>query len=177
MKSMDKVEVILLERIPKLGLMGALVQVRRGYACNYLLPQKKALRATKENRTYFENNRLMLEARNTERRADAKYIAEKTDKLQVTVIRQGQENGILYGSVSVRDIVQVLQEQGILIERRHIDLDRSIKKIGVYSVPLLLHEDVEASVLLNVARSEEEARNQWQDMQENRKEDDILTQE
>ena len=150
-------EVILLERIGKLGQMGDVVNVKDGYARNFLLPQGKALRATKLNMKRFENERAQLEARNLELKNEAEAVAEKVDGRSFIIIRQAGETGQLYGSVASRDIAAVITEGGCTIEKGQVLLDKPIKILGVHDVRLALHPEVEAKVSVNVARSEEEA--------------------
>jgi large subunit ribosomal protein L9 len=150
-------EVILLERIPKLGQMGDIVRVRDGYGRNYLLPKGKALRATEDNRARFESMKAELEARNLERRSEAEKVAAKLDGKSFTALRQAGETGQLYGSVSSRDIVALLHEGGFAIERTQVVLNAPIKAIGLHQVPIALHAEVEAKVTIVVARSAEEA--------------------
>jgi large subunit ribosomal protein L9 len=151
------VEVILLERVEKLGQMGQVVNVRPGYARNYLLPQKKALRATKENLTYFESRRAQLEAANLQRKSEAAEIGGKMEGLSVVIVRQAGESGQLYGSVSARDIAQAVTEAGFTIEKRQVVLDRPIKTLGLHPVRLVLHPEVSVMITANVAQSLEEA--------------------
>jgi large subunit ribosomal protein L9 len=151
------VELILLERVEKLGQMGQIVKVKPGFARNYLLPQKKALRATKENLTLFESRRIQLEAANLERRAEAAEIGERLEGLQVVIVRQAGESGQLYGSVSARDIADAVTAAGFTIERRQVVLDRPIKNTGLHSVRIVLHPEVSVAVTANVAQSSEEA--------------------
>jgi large subunit ribosomal protein L9 len=151
------VELILLERVDKLGQMGERVNVKPGYARNYLLPQKKALRATKENLAYFESRRVQLEAANLERRAEAAEIGRKLEGLAVVIIRQAGESGQLYGSVSARDLAEAVTSAGFTIEKRQVVLDRPIKSTGLHSVRILLHPEVAVAVTANVAQSAEEA--------------------
>jgi large subunit ribosomal protein L9 len=151
------VDVILLERVEKLGQMGQVVKVRPGFARNYLLPQKKALRATKENLTYFETQRAQLEAANLERRSEASEVAQKLDGLSVVIIRQAGESGQLYGSVSARDIAEAVTGAGFTIERRQVVLERPIKSLGLYPVRIVLHPEVSVAITVNVAQSAEEA--------------------
>jgi large subunit ribosomal protein L9 len=150
-------EVILLERIEKLGQMGDTVKVKTGFARNYLLPQKKALRATKENEARFESQRAQLEALNLKRREEAQEVAVKLDGLAILVIRQAGEGGMLYGSVSGRDVADSVKEAGFTVERRQVHLDNPIKSLGTYAVRLSLHPEVVVSVNVTVARSQEEA--------------------
>lgn len=151
-------EIILLERIEKLGSMGDVVTVKPGFARNYLLPQKKALRATKENLAKFEQQRVQLEADNRERREEAQAVADRLDGLAFVVIRQASEGGQLYGSVSARDIVEAIGEAGFKIGRQQVQLDAPIKSLGLHGVRVSLHPEVSASVTLNVARTKEEAK-------------------
>ena len=149
-------EVILLERIEKLGQMGDTVKVKPGFARNYLLPQKKALRATKANMARFEAERATLEATNLKRRDEAAGVAKTMDGLTLLVIRQAGEGGMLYGSVSGRDVADAIKEAGFTIERRHVALDTPIKSLGVYQVRVALHPEVAVTVTVNVARSQDE---------------------
>jgi large subunit ribosomal protein L9 len=150
-------DVILLERVEKLGQMGQVVKVRPGYARNYLLPQKKALRATKENLAYFESQRAQLEANNLQRKSEATEIGGKLEGLTVVLIRQAGESGQLYGSVSARDIADAVTEAGFTIEKRQVVLDRPIKSLGLHPVRVALHAEVSVTVTTNVAQSAEEA--------------------
>jgi len=150
-------EVILLERIAKLGQMGEVVRVRDGFGRNYLLPQGKALRATDANRTRFESMKAELETRNLERRGEAEQVAEKLNGKGFVVLRQAAETGQLYGSVSSRDIVALLGEGGFTIERSQVVLNMPIKTIGTHPVPIALHPEVESIVSVTVARSADEA--------------------
>lgn len=150
-------EVILLQRIEKLGQMGDVVNVKPGFARNYLLPQKKAIRATEGNRARFEQQRAQLEAINLERRRDAEAMAGKFENLSVVLVRQAAENGQLYGSVSARDIADAVTEQGIKIARSQVLMDRPIKTLGLHPVRIELHPEVIVSITANVAKSEEEA--------------------
>jgi large subunit ribosomal protein L9 len=151
------VEVILLERVEKLGQMGQVVKVRPGFARNYLLPQKKALRATKQNLAYFDTQRAQLEAQNLKRRSEAEEMAKKFDKVSVVIVRQAGESGQLYGSVSARDISDAVTAAGYTIERRQVVLDHPIKTLGLHQVRVVLHPEVSVTVTANVAQSEEEA--------------------
>ena len=150
-------QVVLMERIEKLGIMGDIVTVKDGFARNYLLPQGKALRATKENIEGFELQRAQLEANNLERRKDAEAVAERMDGVSVVIVRQASETDQLYGSVSFRDIAEALCDAGYAIDRRQVSLDRPIKTIGLFPVKVVLHPEVSITVRVNVARSEEEA--------------------
>jgi large subunit ribosomal protein L9 len=153
-------DVILLERIAKLGQMGDVVRVRDGYARNFLLPQGKALRSTEANRKRFESERSQLEARNLDRKKDAEAVAVKLDGQTFVVIRQAGETGQLYGSVSPRDLAEVMDKGGFKIDRNQVALNTPIKSIGLHPVTIQLHPEVEASVTVNVARSEDEAARQ-----------------
>lgn len=153
-------EVILLERIEKLGQMGEVVTVKPGYARNFLLPQKKALRATDGNKSQFENQRAQLEAENLERRKDAETVAAKLDDLDISLIRQAGDNGQLYGSVSGRDIADAVSEAGVTISRGQVMLDRPIKELGLHPVRVSLHPEVQVEVTINVARTDDEAQTQ-----------------
>ena len=152
-----QMEIILLERVPNLGQMGEVVRVKPGFARNYLLPQKKALRATKDNLAYFEKQRAHLEAVNLERRSEAEKVAGRLDGMMVTIIRQAGDTGQLYGSVTVRDIAEAIEANGATVDRRQISLDRPIKTLGLHPVRLVLHPEVIVEVTANVARSEDEA--------------------
>jgi large subunit ribosomal protein L9 len=151
------VELILLERVEKLGQMGQHVRVKPGFARNYLLPQKKALRATKENLAYFESQRAQLEATNLQRRSEATEIGGKIEGLSVVVIRQAGESGQLYGSVSARDIAEAVTEAGFTIEKHQVVLERPIKSLGIHPLRLVLHPEVSVTITANVAQSAEEA--------------------
>ena len=151
------VDLILLERVEKLGQMGQLVKVKPGFARNYLLPQKKALRATKENLAYFESQRAQLEANNLHRKSEATEIGGKLEGLSVVVVRQAGESGQLYGSVSAKDIAEPVSEAGFTIEKRQVVLERPIKSLGLHSVRVVLHPEVSVAITANVAQSAEEA--------------------
>ena len=150
-------EVILLERVAKLGQMGEVVRVKDGFARNFLLPRGKALRATEQNRKRFETQRAQLEARNLELKGEASAVAEKLDGQSVVLIRQAGETGVLYGSVSGRDIADALTAAGFSVGRQQIAIVSPIKALGLHKVPVQLHPEVEATVTVNVARSPEEA--------------------
>jgi large subunit ribosomal protein L9 len=150
-------QVILLERIPRLGQMGDEVKVKDGFARNFLLPQGKALRANAANRAKFENQRADLEARNLERRTEASAVHDKLDGTSYIVIRSAGETGQLYGSVSTRDIAQALDENGFKVNRTQINLNLPIKTIGLHTVTVQLHPEVSSKVTINVARSADEA--------------------
>jgi large subunit ribosomal protein L9 len=150
-------EVILLERVAKLGQMGEVVRVKDGYARNFLLPQGKALRATKDSRAKFETMKTQLEARNLELKGDAEKVGVKLDGQSFVVIRQASETGQLYGSVSPRDIVAILVEGGFTVSRGQISLNTPIKTLGLHKVPVALHPEIDVSITVNVARSTDEA--------------------
>ena len=153
-------EVILLERIGRLGQIGDVVNVKDGYARNFLLPQGKALRATEANRAHFETERAQLEARDLERKTDAEAVSEKLGGESFVVIRQAGDNGQLYGSVSTRDVAVAVTEGGFSVERRQVLLDKPIKTLGLHEVRLALHGEVLPTVTINVARTEDEAKRQ-----------------
>jgi large subunit ribosomal protein L9 len=150
-------QVILLERVAKLGQMGDVVKVREGYARNFLLPQGKALRASETNMQAFESQKAQLEARNLETRKEAEALAAKLDGTRHVIIRSASEAGALYGSVTPRDIADALAEAGFTVERKQIVLNAPIKALGLHDVGVSLHPEVDASVTVNVARSSEEA--------------------
>jgi large subunit ribosomal protein L9 len=150
-------DVILLERIGKLGNMGEVVKVKDGYARNFLFPQHKALRATEANRAKFERDRVQLEAKNEERRKAAMGDSSKLEGKSFTILRQAGESGQLYGSVSTRDIAEVASTTGVHVSRNHVLLDTPIKTIGLYTVQIALHPELLVPVTLNVARSQDEA--------------------
>ncbi|NQU61417.1 MAG: 50S ribosomal protein L9 [Rhodospirillales bacterium] len=151
-------DVILLERIAKLGQMGDVVKVKSGYARNYLLPQKKALRATDANKSHFEGQRAQLESANLENRSEAEKLGKKMEGLAVIMVRQAGEAGQLYGSVNARDISTAVTEAGFTITRQQVALDHPIKSLGLYDVKVTLHPEVTVEVTANVARSIEEAK-------------------
>lgn len=153
-------QVILLERIAKLGQMGDVVTVKDGFARNFLLPQGKALRATKENEAHFETQRAQLEARNLELKSEAEAVGEKLAGQTFIAIRQAGDTGQLYGSVSSRDIAELATEGGYSVDRRQIVLTQPIKALGVHPVTIALHPEVEVLINVNVARSEDEAERQ-----------------
>ncbi len=148
-------DVILLERISRLGSVGDVVKVKNGFARNFLFPQKKALRATDENKKVFESKRAVLEKQNAESKAAAEKRAAGMQNLSVSIIRQASEDGKLYGSVAVRDIAVALSEAGHEVERRYIDLTTAIKSLGVYEATIHLHPEVHVKVQVQVARSAE----------------------
>jgi len=149
--------LILLERVPKLGQMGDVVKVKPGFARNYLLPQKKALRATKDNIAYFESQRKVLEAQNLERRSEAEKAGEKVKDLKVTLIRQASEALQLYGSVTSRDIADGAAVAGVKLERGQVELDKPIKSLGSHKIKVHLHPEVAVEITVLVARSPDEA--------------------
>ena len=155
-------EVILLERVEKLGAIGDVVTVKDGFARNFLLPRKKALRANEANKKVFEANRARIEAENANRRAEAEVESKTFDNTTVTLIRQASNVGQLYGSVAVRDLVEALVADGHKVNKSQIVLDRPIKAIGLYDVRVALHPEVAVTVKVNVARSPEEAEMQAQ---------------
>jgi large subunit ribosomal protein L9 len=153
-------QVILLERIGRLGQMGDVVKVRPGFARNFLLPQGKALRATEENMQHFEKQRTQLEATNLQRKQEAEAVAGKLNGKRFTVIRQAGDTGQLYGSVSTRDVADAVTAGGFTIDRVQVLLDRPIKNLGLHDVRVSLHPEVEIKIAVNVARTEEEAARQ-----------------
>ena len=155
-------QVILLERVENLGQMGDVVKVKLGYARNFLLPHKKALRATKDNVSYFESRRAHLEADNLKRKSEAEAVAGKMDKARVSVVRQAGESGQLYGSVVARDISEGLTATGYKVEKRQIVIEKPIKTIGIHNVRVVLHPEVSVGVLVNVAQSDDEAKLQFE---------------
>ena len=153
-------EVILLERVSRLGQMGDVVRVKDGYARNFLLPQGKALRANDANRKRFETERTHLEARNLERKSEAEQVAERLGGHSFVVIRQAAETGQLYGSVTARDLAEIMETQGFSVARSQIAINPPIKTIGMHEVHLSLHPEVDTLVTVNVARSDDEAARQ-----------------
>ena len=153
-------QVILLERVPNLGQMGDVVRVKDGYARNFLLPRLKALRATKDNIAHFETQRAQLEARNLAAKKDASAVAEKLDGQSFVIIRQAGEMGQLYGSVAARDISEAATAGGFSLNRNQVVLNIPIKTIGLHTVPVNLHPEVDVKITINVARSPEEAERQ-----------------
>ena len=153
-------QVILLERVEKLGQMGDEVKVKDGFARNFLLPQKKALRANKTNREYFQGQKAQLEARNLEQKKEAEAVGKKLDGKTFVLIRQAGDRGQLYGSVSPRDIADAISEGGVSVSRTQVPLDQAIKTIGMFKVGVRLHPEVRVNVTINVARSEDEAERQ-----------------
>lgn len=153
-------EVILLERIESLGQMGEVVKVKPGFARNYLLPQKKALRATEPNRKVFEERRVQLEADNLTRKSEAEKVAAKLDGLSVVLVRAASESGQLYGSVTARDVADAVTAAGVTIERAQVRLDKGLKQLGLEPIRVQLHPEVGVTVTVNIARSAEEAETQ-----------------
>ena len=150
-------EVILLERIEKLGQMGEVVKVKDGFARNFLLPQKKALRASEDNLAYFEKERVTLEANNLKQKQEAEVILEKLDNFNLIIIRQAGETGQLYGSVNTNDIKNALDENGFIVEKNQIKLDKPIKELGVHNVSVKLHPEVQAMISIIASRTDAEA--------------------
>jgi large subunit ribosomal protein L9 len=153
-------EVILLERVAKLGQMGEVVRVKDGFARNFLLPQGKALRATKDNRAKFDGMKAQLEARNLEQKKDADVIAAKLNGKSFVVVRQASDVGQLFGSVSARDIAEIVTKEGFSVARNQIALQAPLKTIGLHTVPVALHPEVEITITINVARNADEAERQ-----------------
>src|ERR1700755_1590208 len=153
-------QVILLERVEKLGQMGEEVRVKDGFARNFLLPKKKALRATKANREYFQTQKAQLEARNLERKKEAEAIAKKLDGKSFALIRQAGDRGQLYGSVTPRDVADAMEKSGFTVDRHQVNISQAIKAIGLFTLPVVLHPEVKVNITINVARSEDEAERQ-----------------
>jgi large subunit ribosomal protein L9 len=153
-------QVILLERVEKLGQMGDEVRVKDGFARNFLLPKKKALRATKANRDYFQTQKTQLEANNLKLKAEAEKVGQKLNGKAFVLIRQAGDRGQLYGSVSPRDVADAMEKAGFKIDRHQINISQAIKAIGLFAIPVVLHPEVKVSVTVNVARSEDEAERQ-----------------
>jgi large subunit ribosomal protein L9 len=153
-------QVILLERVEKLGQMGDEVKVKDGFARNFLLPKKKALRATKANREYFQTQRAQLEASNLEQKKEAEAVAAKLAGKIFMLLRQAGDRGQLYGSVSPRDIADIIEAGGFTVSRTQVPLDKAIKAIGLFPINVVLHPEVRVSVTINVARTEDEAERQ-----------------
>ncbi|NBC89136.1 MAG: 50S ribosomal protein L9 [Alphaproteobacteria bacterium] len=151
-------QLILLERVPKLGQMGEVVSVRDGYARNFLLPQGKAMRATADNIARFEAQKAQLEAKNLETRKEAEKLSREFDGRKFVLLRAASESGALYGSVTPRDAAEAATEAGFTLDRKQVELARPIKELGLHVVHVQLHPEVEVTITLNVARSEEEAR-------------------
>ncbi len=159
---MSATEVILLQRIAKLGQMGDTVKVKPGYARNYLLPQGKAIRATVMNRERFERERSQLEAQNIKHREEAERLLERLEGITIIIIRQAGESGNLYGSVSARDISEGIAKEGLTISRQQVEIHHPIKMLGLYQIKIQLHPEIHLDVKVNVARSVEEAERQAQ---------------
>ena len=158
---MEHIKVILLQRVAKLGHIGDVVKVKPGFARNYLLPKKIALRANEENMKYFEERQVQIEAANAESRAEAQKIADKVKIFSITLIRQASEKGQLYGSVTARDIAAAIKEQDVNVTPGQVNLNVPIKMLGVYDLSVDLHPEVSVPVKLSVAKSEEEAQQQF----------------
>jgi|TARA_B100000085_G_scaffold64340_1_gene57147 large subunit ribosomal protein L9 len=150
-------EVILLERIEKLGQMGDVVKVKDGFARNFLLPQKKALRASEDNLAYFEKEKVTLEANNLKQKQEAEVILTKLDDFNLIIIRQAGETGQLYGSVNTNDVKTSLNENGFVVEKNQVKLDKPIKELGIHKVSVKLHPEVQAIISVIVSRTESEA--------------------
>jgi large subunit ribosomal protein L9 len=170
---MAAIEVILLERVEKLGQMGAVVRVKPGFARNYLLPQRKAMRATKSNMVVFEAQRSELEALNLQRRQEAEGVAEQMKDIRLVLVRAAGESGQLYGSVAARDIQEALKADGVKVERRQIEMDQVIKVLGASELRIRLHPEVVVTIAVIVARSLEEAEAGFVVEEEEEVEDDI----
>lgn len=155
-------EVILLERVSRLGQMGDTVKVKDGFARNFLLPKGKALRANEANKKKFEGQRAQLEARNLERKSEAQSVSDKLDGKSFVIVRSAGETGLLYGSVSTRDIADLLTAEGFTVARNQVELNHPIKTIGLTNVAISLHPEVEVTITLNIARSADEAERQSQ---------------
>jgi large subunit ribosomal protein L9 len=153
-------QVILLERVEKLGQIGDEVKVKDGFARNFLLPKKKALRATKANREYFQGQKSQIEANNLRLRGEAQKIADKLDGQKFVLIRQAGDRGQLYGSVSPRDVADAMEKAGFKVDRHQINISVAIKAIGLFTLPVVLHPEVKVNIIINVARSEDEAERQ-----------------
>jgi large subunit ribosomal protein L9 len=153
-------QVILLERVEKLGQMGDEVRVKDGFARNFLLPKKKALRATKANRDYFLAQKAHLEANNLKLKGEAEKVGQKLDGKSFVLIRQAGDRGQLYGSVSPRDVADAMEKAGFKVDRHQINISVAIKAIGVFAIPVVLHPEVKVNITVNVARSEDEAERQ-----------------
>jgi large subunit ribosomal protein L9 len=153
-------QVILLERVEKLGQMGDEVRVKDGFARNFLLPKKKALRATKANRDYFQTQKAHLEANNLKLKGEAEKVGSKLDGQKFVLIRQAGDRGQLYGSVSPRDVADAMEKAGFKVDRHQINISVAIKAIGLFTIPVVLHPEVKVNITVNVARSEDEAERQ-----------------
>jgi large subunit ribosomal protein L9 len=153
-------QVILLERVEKLGQMGDEVRVKDGFARNFLLPKKKALRATKANRDFFQTQKVQLEANNLRLRGEAEKVGDRLNGKSFTLIRQAGDRGQLYGSVSPRDVADAMEKAGFKIDRHQVNISQAIKSIGLFTLPVTLHPEVKVNISVNVARSEDEAERQ-----------------
>ncbi len=153
-------QVILLERVEKLGQMGDEVRVKEGFARNFLLPKKKALRATKANREYFQAQKVQLEANNLRLKGEAEKVGNKLDGKSFTLIRQAGDRGQLYGSVTPRDVADAMEKGGFKVDRHQVTISVAIKHIGLITLPVVLHPEVKVNITVNVARSEDEAERQ-----------------
>lgn len=153
-------QVILLERVEKLGQMGDEVRVKDGFARNFLLPKKKALRATKANRDYFQTQKAQLEAHNLKLKGEAEAVAKKLGGKSFVLLRQAGDRGQLYGSVSPRDVADAVEKGGFTISRTQVQISQAIKAIGLFTIPVVLHPEVRVNITVNVARSEDEAERQ-----------------
>ena len=151
-------KVVLLERVQKLGQMGDIVDVKSGYARNFLLPFHKALRATEQNIQYYEKQKSILEAKNIENIKEAESLKAKINGLSFTLIRSASDAGALYGSVSAKDIMDVVSENGIVIAKNQINLEKPIKELGIYKIIVSLHPEISSEIIINVARTDEEAK-------------------
>ena len=169
-------EIILLERVEKLGQMGDVVRVRSGYARNYLLPHRKALRATDENRATFASQQKQLEADNLKQREEAQQVAQKMKDLMVVIVRQASDSDQLYGSVTTKDIASTISTEGFSIRRQQVRLDRPIKNVGVHKIRIDLHPEVHVHIAANVARSKEEAKLQEKGEQVSKGDNDLISQ-
>ncbi len=151
-------KVVLLERVQKLGQMGDIVDVKSGYARNFLLPFHKALRATEQNIQYYEKQKSILEAKNIENIKEAESLKAKINGISFTLIRSASDAGALYGSVSAKDIMDVVSENGIVIAKNQINLEKPIKELGIYKIIVSLHPEISSEIIINVARTDEEAK-------------------
>lgn len=166
-------EIILLERVRKLGQIGDVVTVKNGYARNFLLPQKKALRSTRANLAFFESQRTEIETRNLEAKTEAEAVSAKLGGVSAIIIRQAGESGNLYGSVSARDIAAALDEQDLKVSRAQVIMNHAIKFLGIYTIQIKLHAEVFAAIEINIARSIEEAAMQAQGLDAKAAEEDL----
>ena len=151
-------KIVLLERVQKLGQMGDIVDVKSGYARNFLLPFHKALRATEQNIQYYEKQKSILEAKNIENIKEAESLKAKINGISFTLIRSASDAGALYGSVSAKDIMDVISENGIVIAKNQINLEKPIKELGIYKIIVSLHPEISSEIIINVARTDEEAK-------------------